>query len=606
MDPYDELVDTDHRSGFERFKPNLTVLGFSGTRALVLVGILLVAVNLRPAIASVSPVLEQIRSDLGLGYAAISLLTAIPTFCMGLFAFATPLLARRLGRERTVFWAIVLIGVATVARIWSAHVTVLFTTTIVVGIGIAIAQTLLPELVSEYFANQAGYVTGLYTTSLIIGGGIATSLTVPLVNTLGSWPIALAAWSSLAVIAALVWTPVMRLARSSPDTEPTIASSRLPWRHPLVWALALFFVGQTILFYSMLTWLAPLYVDLGWSPERAGFLLTVAMGGQLVGSLCVTAFIDRFPDRRPVFAVVLTASAVGLAAIAFVPLVAPWFWAVLLGFGTAGSFALGLTLPVEYAPTPDTAGLLSSVVLGIGYLVGAFGPFVIGWMRGLTGGYQVPFSGLAVLSVIMLVGAIGFRPDRTIKMKPIEQRAIKENDLSDEGTHDRDAMRELTIERVNQADEETFVDVLGGVYETSPWVAERAYSEQPFSSVDDVQETMENAVQTASREEQLRLLRAHPDLGEKTEMTEASQEEQASVGLDQLPSNQYEAFQRLNEAYQEKFGFPFIMAVKNESPGTIRDAMEERIDHSKSDEFRTALNEVNTIARFRLEELLTS
>jgi CP family cyanate transporter-like MFS transporter len=417
MGSSDELMDTNHRSGFERFKPNLTVFGFSGKQVLVLIGILLVAVNLRPAIASVSPVLEQMRSDLGLGYAVISLLTTIPTFCMGIFAFATPQLARRLGRERTVFLAIVLISVATVGRLWSAHVAVLFTTTIVVGIGIAVGQTLLPELVSEYFADRAGFVTGLYTTSLIIGGGIAVSLTALLVNVFGSWPAALAVWSVLAVIAALVWTPVMRLVRSTPDTETTIAPSRLPWRQPWVWALALYFVGQTILFYSMLTWLAPLYVGLGWSPERAGFLLTVALGGQLTGSLCVTGFIDRFPDRRPVFAVALTASAIGLTAIALVPLVAPWFFAALLGFGTACSFALALTLPVDYAPTPDAAGQVSSVVLGVGYLVGSLGPFIVGWIRGLTGSYQLPFLGLAVISVVMLVGAMGFRPDRTIETK---------------------------------------------------------------------------------------------------------------------------------------------------------------------------------------------
>jgi 2-oxo-4-hydroxy-4-carboxy-5-ureidoimidazoline decarboxylase len=167
-------------------------------------------------------------------------------------------------------------------------------------------------------------------------------------------------------------------------------------------------------------------------------------------------------------------------------------------------------------------------------------------------------------------------------------------------------MSELTIEELNQADKETFVDILGSVYEMSPWVAEQTWSEQPFSSIDDLHETMESAVRNVSREEKLQLLRAHPDLGEKTEMTEASQKEQASAGLDQLSPNQYEAFQQLNETYREKFGFPFIIAVKDESPSTIREAMEERVDHSKSEEFRTALNEVHTIARFRLEELSTS
>jgi 2-oxo-4-hydroxy-4-carboxy-5-ureidoimidazoline decarboxylase len=165
-------------------------------------------------------------------------------------------------------------------------------------------------------------------------------------------------------------------------------------------------------------------------------------------------------------------------------------------------------------------------------------------------------------------------------------------------------MGEFTIEDVNQAEKATFVDILGSVYETSPWVAERTWTEQPFSSIDDLHETMESVVQNAPREERLQLLRAHPDLGEKTEMTEASQREQASAGLDRLSPDQYEAFQRLNEAYREKFDFPFIIAVKNESPSAIREAMEERVEHSKREEFQTALDEVHKIARFRLEELL--
>ena len=166
-------------------------------------------------------------------------------------------------------------------------------------------------------------------------------------------------------------------------------------------------------------------------------------------------------------------------------------------------------------------------------------------------------------------------------------------------------MSEHTIEELNRADRETFVDVLNGVYERSPWVAERASSERPFSSVDDLRETMASVVRDASREEKLRLLRAHPDLGEGTELTEASKQEQAAAGLDQLSPDQYEAFQRLNETYREKFEFPFIMAVREESPAAIREAMDERTEHTESEEFRTALDEVDEIARLRLEELLT-
>lgn len=155
-------------------------------------------------------------------------------------------------------------------------------------------------------------------------------------------------------------------------------------------------------------------------------------------------------------------------------------------------------------------------------------------------------------------------------------------------------------------DRETFVEAFGDIYETSPWVAEETYSERPFSSLEELQSSLELCVREAPREKTMELLRAHPDLGEKTEMTEASQKEQASAGLDQLSRSQYEAFQELNERYREKFGFPFIMAVKGESPDAIRARMEERVEHSKPTEFETALTEVHKIARLRLEERFAS
>lgn len=164
-------------------------------------------------------------------------------------------------------------------------------------------------------------------------------------------------------------------------------------------------------------------------------------------------------------------------------------------------------------------------------------------------------------------------------------------------------MTKLTVEDLNQVDKERFVDVLGGVYEESPWVAERTWSKRPFTSIDDLQQAMADTVRNASREEQLALLRAHPDLGGRTDMTDESQEEQASAGLDELHPDRYETFQRLNETYREKFGFPFIMAVKDESVDAIQRAMENRIDHSRSKEFQTALDEVNVIVDLRLEEL---
>ena len=163
-------------------------------------------------------------------------------------------------------------------------------------------------------------------------------------------------------------------------------------------------------------------------------------------------------------------------------------------------------------------------------------------------------------------------------------------------------MSTLTLDELNAMAQSDFVAALGDVYEHSPWVAEAAWTDRPFESVETLHQRMKQAVDTASRERQLELLRAHPDLGEQTEMTDSSKQEQAEAGLDQLSKAQYETFDRLNETYRDTFDFPFIMAVKTESPDAIETAMRARIDNSPAREFRTALDEVHTIAKFRLDE----
>lgn len=163
-------------------------------------------------------------------------------------------------------------------------------------------------------------------------------------------------------------------------------------------------------------------------------------------------------------------------------------------------------------------------------------------------------------------------------------------------------MARHSLTELNEGTRDAFVDALGDVYETSPWVAEQAWSDRPFDSVTDLRESLRAAVEDATESQRLELLRAHPDLGEQTEMTDASATEQASAGLDELHPDQYETFQRLNERYRERFGFPFIMAVRNESPDAIQAAMEERVEHGREEEFRTAIEEVHEIARLRLEE----
>jgi 2-oxo-4-hydroxy-4-carboxy-5-ureidoimidazoline decarboxylase len=162
----------------------------------------------------------------------------------------------------------------------------------------------------------------------------------------------------------------------------------------------------------------------------------------------------------------------------------------------------------------------------------------------------------------------------------------------------------MTIDELNTCDRMTFVDVLGGIFEDSPWVAERAWTRQPFATREQLHAAMTATVAEATRDEQLALLRAHPDLGARARMSDPSTKEQTGAGLDRLSKAEFDRLQELNSAYKEKFGHPFLFAVKGSTKLQILDALERRLPRDAGEEFAEALRQVYRIAEFRLQALL--
>lgn len=162
----------------------------------------------------------------------------------------------------------------------------------------------------------------------------------------------------------------------------------------------------------------------------------------------------------------------------------------------------------------------------------------------------------------------------------------------------------MIVAELNGMDRDRFVQALGWIFEESPWVAERAWDTRPFADLEALHRQMTSVVTGATREEQVALLRAHPDLGARAKMSNASVGEQAGAGLDRLSPDDFDRLQRLNSAYRAKFGFPFLYAVKGSTSKQILDALDERLLHDPDDEFREALRQVERIARFRLETLV--
>ncbi|MCW2997270.1 MAG: Cyanate transport protein cynX [Solirubrobacterales bacterium] len=371
---------------------------------LVMAALVLAALNLRPALASVGPVLPAIRSDLGLSGAQAGLLTTIPALCFAAFAPAAPRLATRFGLERTLVWCLALTGLATALRATVGGTAALFATTLAAGVAIAVTQTLLPSMVKRRFASRALLATGAYALSINLGALLAASLSAPASDAFGgSWKGALAIWAVFAPAAVVVW---IMLGRSAPARAVPVAGEvpgGLPWRSAKAWALTLYMGGLSIIYIVTLTWLAPLYHDHGYSSGRAGAVLSVFAGAQIVSGLTIPPLAHRHSSHGFWLSTSIAAVGLGVLAVATVPLTAPWLWAAIAGLGMGGAFPLVLTLFVDHATSAEHAGQLTAMAFCGGYLVAAAGPTGAGAISDLTGSLTVPFVILAAVALAMVI-----------------------------------------------------------------------------------------------------------------------------------------------------------------------------------------------------------
>ncbi len=364
------------------------------------VAVFLVAVNLRPAVASFGPLVTDIRDGLGLSDVSISVLTSLPVVCFGALAPIGPWLTRRIGMARAVAVFCAAIGVGLVVRIGPDAAT-MFTGTLVAAGAIAALNVILPALIKRDFPNHTGVMMGLYTLALTGSAAIAAGLSVPLTHAIGhGWRGGLGIWAAPAAIALLVWLPGLRVAGA--DAVATVAPRGL-LRDRIAWMVTIYFGFQSLSFYAVLTWLPTLYQDHGLSEGHAGALLSVSAAVQAPVALGLPAVALRVRTQTPLLIGAVLFTAGGLLALLLAPMAAPYLWVVILGIGQGASFPLGLTLMVLRTRTPAVTQQLSSMSQGFGYLIAACGPLLTGLLHSLTGNWTVP---LAVLIALLAPQAI--------------------------------------------------------------------------------------------------------------------------------------------------------------------------------------------------------
>lgn len=377
---------------------------------LLVVGILLIATNLRAALTSVGPVLDDVRADLGLTATAAGVLTALPLLAFAGFSPVAPLIARRLGLERTIGLALAVLAVGIVLR--SVPVTgAIWAGTVGIGASIACFNVLLPSLVKRDFPDRVAQLSGSYSATQSIVAAIASGVAVPIAgDSPGGWRIALGCWVGLAVIAAAFWLPQLRgHGMGTAGTPAAAGTHRSPWRSAIGWQVTLFMGLQSLVFYVMIAWLPSIEQDHGVPAATAGWHLFAYLIAAVVANLAAPHLMRRLPDQRLVGVLCAALILVGVGGLLLAPDV-PVVWLVSAGFGAGMSLVLCLSLFSLRAADHRQAAALSGMAQSVGYLLAACGPVLIGALRDASGAWTLPLTVVCV--VVAVMGGFAFQAGR--------------------------------------------------------------------------------------------------------------------------------------------------------------------------------------------------
>ena len=365
-------------------------------RILVLLGVLVLGFNLRPAAVSIGPVLPEVTGALGMGPVEAGVLTSLPVVAFGLFGVMAPALARSVGVHRVTFVALLAVVAGLAGRSVTDDAIVFLALSVVALAGMAAANVLLPSLVKLHFPDRVGLVTSLYTTALAIGLTSASALTVPIGNGLGSWRWGLGVWAATAAVAAVPWLLLLRHDATPREGDHDVTLGQVA-RTRLGWAMALVFGLQSALAYTMFGWFAQVYRDAGFSATTAGLLLGVITGMSIPIALWAPGAAARAPDQRRLMLGLIACYPVGFLGLMLFPREGAWLWAVLLGVAAA-VFPVVLTLIGLRSRTPGGTAALSGFTQGVGYAVSVAGPLGTGILYDATDGWTWPLLMLTAMA----------------------------------------------------------------------------------------------------------------------------------------------------------------------------------------------------------------
>lgn len=386
-----------------------SVLPSTGRRHLLLIaGILLIASTLRVTFTGAAPLLDAIRADYGLSTAQTGMLTTLPLLAFGLVSPLAAGVGRRLGIERSLLVALVLICLGIGLRSLPST-TLLFGGTAIIGCGIALGNVLLPGLIKRDFSQHVARMTGAYSITMGGAAALGSAMVVPLALAGFGWHGALLMLMVFPLLALLVWLPQTRKTATAPLTGSGAMHNRGIWRSALAWQVTLFLGINSLVYYVIIGWLPAILQSLGYSEAQAGSLHGLLQLATAAPGLAIPLILHRLKDQRAIAVIVALMCAISACGLWFWPGQAV-VWTLIFGFGSGATMILGLTFIGLRANSAHQAAALSGMAQTIGYLLAACGPPLMGKIHDANGDWQIPLIAVALISVVMaLFGALAGR-----------------------------------------------------------------------------------------------------------------------------------------------------------------------------------------------------
>ncbi|EPA1380485.1 TPA: CynX/NimT family MFS transporter [Raoultella ornithinolytica] len=386
-----------------------SVLPSTGRRHLLLIaGILFIASTLRVTFTGAAPLLDAIRADYGLSTAQTGMLTTLPLLAFGLVSPLAAGVGRRLGIERSLLVALVLICLGIGLRSLPSTA-LLFGGTAIIGCGIALGNVLLPGLIKRDFSQHVARMTGAYSITMGGAAALGSAMVVPLALAGFGWHGALLMLMVFPLLALLVWLPQTRKTATAPLTGSGAMHNRGIWRSALAWQVTLFLGINSLVYYVIIGWLPAILQSLGYSEAQAGSLHGLLQLATAAPGLAIPLILHRLKDQRAIAIIVALMCAISACGLWFWPGQAV-VWTLIFGFGSGATMILGLTFIGLRANSAHQAAALSGMAQTIGYLLAACGPPLMGKIHDANGDWQIPLLAVALISVVMaLFGALAGR-----------------------------------------------------------------------------------------------------------------------------------------------------------------------------------------------------